>query len=78
MGIAVHMKCFGGRHTLSHTVLFRGPAGKLRSVWSVLEGNARLWVFGIRLGMWCEVARFKGSIAAFYHQSYPRCSDLNT
>lgn len=64
MGIAVCMKCSVavGRHT---HILFSNPVGGLCSVWSVLEGKHYPVDFGIRLGMRCEVAGFKGSIAAF-------------
>lgn len=64
MGIVVCMKCSVavGRHT---HILCSSLEGWLCSVWSVLEGNTPLWIFGLRLGMWCKVAGFNGSIAAF-------------
>lgn len=62
-GIVVCVKC-----SVADThILLRSLAGWLYSMWSVLEKNTPLWIFGIISGMQCKVAEFKGSNSAFQH-----------
>lgn len=58
-------EAFSGTWQKNTHILFISLAGWLSSIALVLEGNTPLWIFGITLGMWSKVARFKGSIAAF-------------